>query len=89
VTPYVTRCRGCGAELRHEDAVAGWCAAPRCAEAAASLSPAGRLLLAEYAERERIVAAVDREYIDNHAIADYDEAQKISNERKTKREYYD
>ena len=89
MTPYVTKCRGCGCELRGVDAVANWCAAPRCAEAAASLSPCGRALLAEHAERERVVAAVDREYIERYSIADMDEAQRLSNERKTKREYYD
>jgi hypothetical protein len=80
-------CLSCGIELHGIDANGHYCGKPRCAEAAASLSPTGNRMVAEAAERERIVAAVDREYIANDAIADMDEAQKISNQRKNQEEY--
>ncbi len=88
MTPYVTRCRRCGAELRGEDAVGGWCAAPRCAEQADAVSPAGsRVTDAGLAEQARQTRA-DTKWA-SVIVADLDAAEAEREQRKRGHEFTD
>ena len=87
MTPRVSHCRYCGCELRGVDAVADWCAAPRCAEQADAISATGSRITTDGIAEQARQARADAQWA-KVIIADLDAEQQERERRREHRELY-